>query len=74
MGRLFLGRWWHWLGIIMVCGLLWLAGRERLHVTDFNTFLILVLVGAGVLLAGLLATHRPGEQVTRDRLERHDER
>ena len=29
---------------------------------------------AVVLLAGLLATHRPGEQITRDRLERDEER
>ena len=74
MGGLFLGKWWHWFVIAIVCGLLWLAGRERLHVTDFNTFLTLVLVGACVLVTGLLATHRPGEQVTRDSLKRDDER
>ena len=66
MSRIFLGRWWHWLALAVVAGLLWLAGAERLHVVEFNTFVLLLLGGVAVVLAGLLFATSPGEQVTRD--------
>lgn len=69
MKRVFLGRIWHWLLVLIVIGLGWLAGRARLHVTDFNLFLVLLIVGAVVALLFVLVTSRPGERVTRETIE-----
>jgi len=72
IARLFLGRWWHWAVLASVWGALWLAGAERLHVIHFNAFVWLLLIGTAVILGLLLALTSPGEQVTRDPLERDD--
>ena len=73
MRDIFLGKWWHWSILIVVCGLLWLAGHQRLHVIHFNVFISTLAVGAAVVVLVLLGGTRPGEQVTRDRLEPGDE-
>ena len=68
MGKIFLGKFWHWVLIAIAAGLLWYCGGRRLHVIEFNLFIIAMLVGtAGVVLA-IVRLHRPGEQVTRDAL------
>lgn len=69
MGKVFLGRWWHWAILIVVCGLLWLAGNQRLHVIHFNAFISTLVVGTAIVVVVLLAGTRPGEQVTRDKIE-----
>ena len=43
MNRIFLGKPLHWLLLLAVVVLGWLAGRIRLHVTDFNLFVLLLL-------------------------------
>lgn len=73
MGRIFLGKWWHWGLIIAITGALWLAGSRRMHVIEFNTFILVLLAVIGVVVALLLAGTRPGEQVTRDVIRREDE-
>ena len=72
MREIFLGKWWHWGILIVVCGLLWLAGAQRLHVIHFNVFISCLFAGIAVVVGVLLAGTRPGERVTRDKLE-HDE-
>jgi hypothetical protein len=69
MGSVFLGKWWHWLILILVCGLLWYAGYQRLHVIHFNVFISILVVGTVIVVIVLLAGTRPGEQVTRDKLD-----
>lgn len=66
MSHIFLGRWWHWLVVAVIAGLLWLAGAERLHVVEFNTFVLLLLGGVAVVITGFLLLIPHGEQVTRD--------
>jgi len=69
MREIFLGRWWHWGILIVVCGLLWLAGAQRLHVIHFNVFISCLLAGTAAVVIFVLMGTRPGEQVTRDNLE-----
>ncbi len=69
MSRIFLGRWWHWGILIASVAALWLAGEKRMHVIHFNTFILSLLVVTAIVVAFLIAKTRPGEQVTRDRLE-----
>jgi Mn2+/Fe2+ NRAMP family transporter len=73
MTRIFLGKWWHWGLLVVVTVLLWLAGERRLHVVEFNTFVLALLVGVALVVVAVLARTKPGEQVTRDRLEPPEE-
>ncbi len=59
MKKIFLGRPIHWLIAIGLCIIGWLAGGIRLHVTDFNLFIIaliaiVVALAASVLLSRIL--------------------
>lgn len=73
MNRIFLGKWWHWAILVASVAALWLAGGERLHVVHFNAFILSVLVVTALAVAFLIAGTRPGEQVTRDHLDAHEE-
>lgn len=69
MRRIFLGPALHWLIVAILVGLCWLGGLERLHVTDFNPFIIGVIVVTLIALLVVLKTSKPGSQVTRDPVE-----
>ena len=69
MSRIFLGRWWHWGILIASVIILWLAGEKRMHVIHFNAFILSLLAVTAIVVALLVARTRPGEQVTRDRLD-----
>ena len=73
MSRIFLGRPFHWAILVLLILAGWLTGRERLHVIEFNTFIIALLLIAVVAILGILATSRPDERVTRDPLEPEDD-
>ncbi len=66
MGQIFLGKAWHWLLIAVAAGLLWFCGSRRLHVIEFNVFIVAMLIGTAVAVLAVIWFHRPGEQVTRD--------
>ena len=69
MKRVFLGPWVHWLILIVLIGAGWFFGLQRLHVIQFNPFIIgLILLTVGMLLL-VLKSSPPGEQVTRDPVE-----
>ena len=63
---IFLGKAWHWALLVIATGLLWYAGRQRLHVVEFNGFILAMLLGTAVMLLCILKFTRPGEQITRD--------
>ncbi len=66
MSRIFLGRPVHWLlALIVIIGGAAL-GQSRLHVIDFNQFIIVMLASVVVLLALVLKTSGGGVAVTRD--------
>ena len=69
MSRIFLGRWWHWVILIASVAALWLAGERRMHVIHFNAFILSLFVATAIVVAFLIARTRPGEQVTRERLD-----
>ena len=71
--RIFLGPPLHWLLIILLAGVAWLAGLDRMHVSEFNLFissLILITIGLIVLV---IRSSPPGQQVTRDPFDVDDE-
>lgn len=66
MKQVFLGRPIHWgLAMILVAGGAAL-GQYRLHVIDFNLFIILLLCAVVALLALVLRTSSGDVAVTRD--------
>ncbi|MEM6497904.1 MAG: hypothetical protein AAF709_14415 [Pseudomonadota bacterium] len=69
----FLGKTWHWALIIVASGLMWFCGSKRLHVIEFNVFVLSLIVGTALAVFAVLYFHKPGEQVTRDQLIAHDE-
>ena len=73
MSRVFLGKPLHWAVLVALIILGWVTGRARLHVIEFNTFILGLLAVTVVAVLLVLATSRPGEQVTRDPLEPDDE-
>lgn len=73
IGKIFLGKPWHWALIVIAAALLWFCGSKRLHVIEFNTFIISMLVGTALAVFAVIRLHRPGEQVTRDELIAHED-
>lgn len=73
MNAISLGKAWHWLLIAAATGLLWFCGNQRLHVIEFNTFVIAVLAGTALAIMAVVWLHRPGERVTRDELVQGDD-
>jgi lipopolysaccharide/colanic/teichoic acid biosynthesis glycosyltransferase len=69
VSRIFLGKWWHWGILIASVAALWVAGDKRMHVIHFNAFVLSLLVATAMVIAILIVKTRPGEQITRDRLE-----
>lgn len=68
IGRIFLGKIWHWAALASAAALLWYAGGKRWHVIEFNWFILAMLAGTAVVLLAIIRLHRDGEQVTRDQL------
>ena len=73
MRRIFLGKLLHWglVAILIVGG--WLMGRAKLHVIEFNLFTIVLLAVAAAVVAVVLMTSKPDEQITRDPLEQDED-
>lgn len=72
MNDIFLGKPIHWVVIVALVACGWLAGRLRLHFTDFNLFVIALIAVAVAALLFVIWTARPGERVTRDAIEDDD--
>ncbi len=69
MRNIFLGPWFHWLILIVLVTAGWWTGVARLHVIEFNPFIIgLIALTVGVIVL-VLKTSKPGQQVTRDPIE-----
>ena len=69
MKHIFLGPWLHWLFLFVLIAAGWLTGLDRLHVIQFNPFIIgLILLTIAVLVL-VLKTSPLGKQVTRDPVE-----
>lgn len=66
MSRVFLGKPLHWLILLALVAAGWFTGRLRLHVTDFNLFLILLIAVTIVAVIAVLATSPKDAAITRD--------
>lgn len=69
MRRIFLGPPVHWLIVVVLAALGWLAGTDRMHVISFNLFIGLTIAVTVAILLFVLRTSPPGQQVTRDPVE-----
>lgn len=69
MKEIFLGKRVHWAILVALVLGGWLTGRSRLHVIEFNVFILGLLALTVAALVAVVATSRPGERVTRDPLE-----
>lgn len=72
IGKIFLGKFWHWALLVAAAGLLWYCGSRRLHVIEFNWFVILMMLGTASAILAIVWFHRDGERVTRDELVVHE--
>ena len=72
MKHIFIGPWLHWLILISLIAGGWLAGLDRLHVVNFNPFIIGLIVLTIAILVVVLKTSPPDQRITRDPIE--DER
>ena len=68
ISRIFLGKAWHWALLLASVGLLWACGTRRLHVIEFNFFVIAMLIGTAGAILAIVWLHKPGQKVTRERL------
>jgi predicted permease len=68
LGKIFLGKLWHWALLVIATALLWFAGSKRFHVIEFNWFILSMLAGTIAVLWCVVRFTTPGEQVTRDRI------
>ncbi len=69
MKRIFLGPTLHWAIVAVIVGLGWYTGIGRTHVSQFNMFMILLMVLTIVVLLVILKTSPNDRQITRDPLE-----
>ncbi|MEM6625000.1 MAG: hypothetical protein AAF674_22510 [Pseudomonadota bacterium] len=69
MKSIFLGPWLHWLFLLIVVGGGYVLGLDKLHVSNFNPFLILLTIATVVLLVLVLISSKPGDRITRDPIE-----
>jgi len=73
MRKVFLGRPVHWLLVLLLVGGGAALGQNRLHVIDFNVFIMALLAAIVILLALVLKTSGGDESITRDPLTLHAE-
>lgn len=66
IAKIFLGKAWHWALLAVASTLFWFCGSRRLHVIEFNIFIMAVLAGTALAVVLIIWFHRPGEQITRD--------
>ena len=66
MNRVFLGPVFHWLILIALIAAGWISGKMRLHVSEFNPFIIALICVTVAALVLVLKSSPPGREVTRD--------
>jgi len=69
MNHIFLGKWWHWLILVVSVLLMWSAGSQKMHVIHFNAFVLLLITGTVIAVFCIVHGTQSGEQVTRDPLK-----
>ena len=73
IAKIFLGKAWHWALLIVASILFWYCGTNRLHVIEFNSFVLAMLAGTALIVAAIVWFHRSGDQITREVLVPDDD-
>ena len=68
MSNFFLGKPLHWLLLIVIAAGLWYVGGLRLHVIQFNVFVLTLLAISAFCVLIVLFGTRQGERITRDEI------
>lgn len=68
MKDIFIGKARHWLLLLVVAACFWVTGVYHLHVSAFNTFIVITSALTILLVFIVLVDYRPGERVTREEL------
>lgn len=66
IAKIFLGKAWHWALLVLTGVLFWFCGTKRLHVIEFNLFVMAMLAGTTLVVGAIILFHQPGEQITRE--------
>ena len=66
MRQVFLGPILHWLILISIIAGGWITGKLRLHVSEFNPFIVGLILVTVVVLLTVLRTSAKDTRVTRD--------
>ena len=69
MNKIFLGPLFHWIVIVGLIAFGWYTGAQRFHASNFNPFIIALIVIVIVTVIAVILTSRPGQPVTRDPIE-----
>ncbi|MCP5371740.1 MAG: hypothetical protein H6907_08415 [Hyphomicrobiales bacterium] len=69
MKDLFLGKPLHWLLLVALMIPFAVMGYLRVHVSQFNHFVLLMLGLAALVVVLVVVPHRHGERITREPLE-----
>ena len=69
MGNIFLGKPLHWIMLLVVTAILYVVDEKHLHVSEFNTFMWIVLALSIACLTIVVLGHPPGERVMREPLD-----
>ena len=72
MKSVFLGPVFHWLLLIALIAAGWVAGKYRVHVSEFNPFIIAMILATVAVLILVLRTSAPEKRVTRDPIANPD--
>lgn len=73
MKNIFLGPVFHWLILIALIAGGWIAGKMRLHVSEFNPFIIALILVTILILLIVFRTSAPGQRITRDPIVEPDD-
>ena len=73
MKSVFIGPLLHWLIVIALVAAGWISGSHRMHVSQFNPFIVVLVVVTFVLIVVVLKSSPQGRRVTRDPVTEKDE-
>lgn len=73
MRQIFLGKPYHWGLLVVTAVVLWAVGTFHLHTSQFNLFAGITFLAGTVIVLAVVLPHRPGERITREPIEFHDD-
>jgi hypothetical protein len=69
VGRIFLGKPWHWALWLVIVAVMVGANKVHMHVRWFGSFVLLLLGVTALIVLSIVVTYRKGEPITREPFE-----